>query len=86
MVFLFLEEIYLPHIHLDMKSTAFVVGKLLNTTNTERFSIVMFSWQPFFSLLIWWLKHSAGLRSKVNGKNYNHIVLINRCLIIERKE
>ena len=32
--------------HLDLKSTDFVVGKLLNTTNTMRLSIVMLSWQP----------------------------------------
>jgi len=86
MVFVFLEDINLPRIHLDMKSTAFVVGTLLNTTNTERFSIIMFSWQPLFSLLICQLKNSAVLRSKVNGKKYNHIVLINLCLITERKE
>ena len=86
MVLVFLEDIYLPCIHLDMKSTAFVVGTLLNTTNTERFRIPMFSWQPLFSLLICQLMYSAGLRSKLNDKKYSFTVLINRCLITERKE
>ena len=48
MVLVFLEDIYLPCIHLDMKSTAFVGGTLLDTTNTERFSIVIvFLANPF---------------------------------------
>ena len=77
MVLVFLEDSYLPCIHLDMKSTAFVVGTLLNTTNTERFSIVMFSWQPFsafwFTALYtpggwdpnWMVKNTATLTSKI---------------------
>ena len=86
MVLVFLEDIYLPCIHLDMKSTAFVVGTLLNTTNTARFSIVMFSWQILFSLLIHGLIYSRGLRSKLNGKKYSHTDFKNRCPITERKE
>ena len=86
MVLVFLEDIYLPGIHLDMKSTTFVVGKLLNTTNTERFSIPMFSWQTLFSLLICQRIYSGGLRSKLNGKKYSHTVFKNRCPITDRKE
>ena len=52
-----------PHIRLDIKSTDFVVGKRLNTTNEVRFSIAMFSWQPLLSLLI-----SRFIFSKLNGK------------------
>ena len=48
------EGIYPPRIRLNtcMKSTDFVVRKLLNTTNAVRLNIVMFSWHPLLSLLI----------------------------------
>ena len=64
--FPFLEEIYLKHMNLDLKSADFVVGKLLNTTNTMRLTIVMLSWQPRFSLLICCFIYSVGLKSKLN--------------------
>ena len=62
---------------LDMKSTDFIVGKFLDTTNAVRLSILMFSWQPLLSLLIFQFIYSARLRSKLNGKKYSHIVLRN---------
>ena len=48
------EGIYPPRIRLNtcMKSTDFVVRKLLNITNAVRLNIVMFSWHPLLSLLI----------------------------------
>ena len=42
----FLEEINLPSICLDMKSSDFIVGKLLNTTNAVRYSIHVFLATP----------------------------------------
>ena len=56
-----------PRIRLDIKSTDFVVGKRLNTTNEVRFSIVMFFWQPLLSPLI-----SRFIFSKLNGKIQPH--------------
>ena len=63
----------------------FRFGKLLNTTNGVRFSIVIFSWQPLLNLLICRFIYSVRLRSKLNGKKYSHIVLRNRWLITERE-
>ena len=65
-VYFFSWEIDLPCIHLDIESTDFVVGKLLNTTNVVRFSIITFYWQPLPSLLICFLW--PRLRSKLDGK------------------
>ena len=76
MVYFFLEEIYLPHIHLDMKSTDFIVRKLLNTTNAVRFCIVMFSWQPFLSLLICQFIFSQQVEIQTEQcTKYSHTVL-----------
>ena len=76
MVFFFLEEIYLPRIHLDMKSTDFVLRKPLNTTNAVRFCIVMFSWQPFLSLLICQFIFSQRVEIQTKpGIKYSHTVL-----------
>ena len=61
----------------------FRFGKLLNTTNGVRFSIVIFSWQPLLNLLICRFIYSVRLRSKLNGKKYSHIVLRNRWLMTE---
>lgn len=69
---------------LDMKSTDFIVGKFLDTTNTVRLSVLMFSWQPLLSLLILQFIYSARLRSKLNGKKHSHIVLRN-CLCTDCK-
>ena len=52
-----------------MKLSDFVEGELLNTIIAVRFSIVMYSWQPHSSPLISQFIYSAGLRSKLNGKN-----------------
>ena len=57
-----------PRIRLDIISTDFVLGKLLNTTNAVRFSMAMFSWQPLLRILICRFIYSARLRSKLNGK------------------
>ena len=62
---------YFPHcprIRLDIKSTDFVFGKLLNPTNAVTFSMALFSWQPLLRILICRFIYSARLRSKLNGK------------------
>ena len=69
---------------LDMKSTDFIVGKFLDTTNAVTLSILMFSWRPLLSLLIFQFIYSARVRSKLNGKKYSHIVLRN-CSCTDRK-
>lgn len=84
----FLEEIDLPRICLDMKSADFVVGKFLDTTNAARLSILMFSWQPLLSPLIFQFINSARLRSKLNDKKYSHThtLLRNYCSLITKEE
>ena len=72
-----------PRIRLDIKSTDFVLGKLLNTTNAVRSSMAMFSWQPLLRILICRFLYSARLRSKLNGKKYSHLTLRNRSLVTE---
>lgn len=71
----FLEEIYLKHMQLDLKSADFVVGKRLNTTNTMRLGIVMLSWQPRLGLLICCFIYSVGLKSKQHGEIFSCTVL-----------
>ena len=53
-----------PRIRLDIKSTDFVVGKRLNTTNVVRFSMKMFSWQPLLRNLICWLIYQRSSRAR----------------------
>ena len=73
--FPFLEEIYLKHMHLDLKSADFVVGKRLNTTNTMRLGIVMLSWQPCLGLLICCFIYSVELKSKQHSEIFSCTVL-----------
>lgn len=76
-------SIHLPHILMEIKSTDFILRTLLITTNAVRFSIIMFSWQPLLSLLIFQFIYSARLKSKLNSKKYSHIVLRNCSPITE---